>query len=256
MEDTGKNIGDILGLASYGESLKIVTKGGVDGISKFLDITCRPLLEEFGLWARDHFRVWRFKNLYNVLSKAEGKVTYQEGQIMMVNPRLGYAIAENASLVEDDEIQDMWAGLFAASVSSDGKDDSNLIFINLLKQLTSVQAHMLRYAFDNCRKVIYDSGLVTGCNFSIPLEEAYTLFQINDLNRLDRELDSLRSLGLIDGGLDLDDKNLTVDLSLSSLGIHLISRCQGNLFIDHSNFITEQEYKKHPEYRILRSLLV
>lgn len=248
MENTGKNIGDILGLAPYGESLKIVTKGGIEGISKFLDITCRPLLEEFGLWARDNFRVWRFKNLYNVLSKAKGKVTYQEGQIMMVNPQLGYAIAENASLVEDDVIQDMWAGLFAASISSDGKDDSNLIFINLLKQLTSVQAHILRYAFDNCRKVKYDNGLITGCKFSITLEEAYTLFQINDLDRLDRELDSLDSLGLINGGLSLEDKDLEVDLSLTSLGIYLISKCQGNSIIDYSNFITEQEYKAHPEY--------
>lgn len=248
MEDTGKNIGDILGLAPYGESLKIVTKGGIEGISKFLDITCRPLLEELGLWARDNLRVWRFKNLYDVLSKAKEKVTYKDGQIVMVNPRLGYAIAENASLVEDDEIQNMWAGLFAASISSDGKDDSNLIFINLLKQLTSVQAHMLRYAFDNCRKVKYENGLITGCKFTITLEEAYVLFQINDLDRLDRELDSLNSLGLIDGGLSLEDKDLEVDLSLSSLGIYLISRCQGNSIVDYSMFITEQEYKAHPEY--------
>lgn len=249
MENTGKSTGDIFGLAPYGESLKIVTKGGVDEISKFLEITCRPLLEELGLWARDRFKIWRYKNLYNTLSKAEGKVDYQDGEIRMVSPRLAFTIAENASLEEEGDIQEMWAGLFVSAMSSDGKDDSNLIFTNLLKQLTAIQARMLKYAFDNSLKVLYDSGLITGCKFCITLDEAYTLFHVSDFNRIDRELDSLRSLGLIDGGLDMKDKSLTVNLTLTSLGIYLLARCLGDLSIGTSNFITEQEYRKHPEYR-------
>lgn len=247
MEDTGKNIGDILGLAPYGESLKIVTKGGVEGISKFLDITCRPLLEEFGLWARDHFRVWRFKNLYNVLSKAEGKVTYEEGQIMMVNPRLGYVIAENASLVEDDEIQEMWAGLFVSAITTDGKDDSNLLFANLLKQLTVIQARILNFAFENCLKVKSNNNLILGCKYCIEIDTLFEVCQISDLDRIDRELDSLRSLGLIHNGLSFD--STIADVTLKPLAIHLIARSKGIQSISSSlNFISEEEYKAHPEY--------
>lgn len=249
MENTGKSTGDIFGLAPYGESLKIVTKGGVDVISKFLEITCRPLLEELGLWARDRFKIWRYKNLYNTLSKAEGKVDYQDGEIRMVSPRLAFTIAENASLEEEGDIQEMWAGLFVSAMSSDGKDDSNLIFTNLLKQLTAIQARMLKYAFDNSLKVLYDSGLITGCKFCITLDEAYTLFHVYDLNKIDRYLDSLRSLGLIERGFCIGDESLTVDLTLTTLGIYLIDRCQGNSSIDTSLFISEQEYGEHPEYQ-------
>ena len=253
MENTSKNINDIFGLDSYGESLKSITESGIKGISKFLDITCRPALEELGLWAKDYVKIWRFKNLYNVLERARGKVAYQDGQIMMVNPRVGISVIDNASLAEEEEVQEMWAGLFASSISPDGKDDSNLLFVNLLKQLTSTQARILRYAFEHSKKVLYDSGLVIGCNFNITLNEAFDLFQIDDINRLDRELDSLRSLGLIQHGLNLnfDDEKPKVNLSLTSLGIYLVSKCQGESSLNTNGFLTEEEYKKSPEYHVL-----
>ncbi len=239
----------MLGLSSYGEAFKEVTHSSIEGVSKFLKVTCSPLLEELGMWAHDRIRIWRFINLCNVLEKAKGKVVYEEGEIKMVNPRIGLAIAENASLIEEAEIQEMWAGLFAASMSPDGKGDSNLSFVNILKQLTTLQVRILKYAYENTKKVIYDNGLVSGCKYCITLEEAYSLFQINDLNLLDRELDLLRYLGLIEEGINLGKKDVEINLSLTSLGIYFVSKCQGESYLDTSTYMTEREFYAHPEYQ-------
>lgn len=229
---------DILGIAPYGDVLKITTEGVIKLVSNFLNITCRPLLEELTLYVKDNIKIWRLKNLFNTISKAEGKIDYLNGEIVMVNPRIGYLIAENASIVEDDELQDMWAGLFASSASSDGKDDSNIVFINILKQLTMFQANVLKYTFNNSRKVRLNNGLIVGSELCKSINEVYDLFQTRDINKIDRELDSLRSLGLIINGICFD--SLIADLSLTSLGIHFVSKCMA-LDINALSLITESE---------------
>ena len=234
-------IDDILGIRPCSDALKNVTDKGLQAFTFFLQKTCEPLIEEVGLMLRDRFRVWRFKNLYDVLSKAEGKVSYQNGEIVMVNPRVGYLIAENASIVEDDELQDMWAGLFASSASSDGKDDSNIIFINILRQITVFQANILKYAFDNSKKVRLDNGLIVGSELCRSIDDIYKLFHLYDLNKIDRELDSLRSLGLIINGICF--KDCMADLSLTSFGIHFVNKCQG-CKIEDLQLISEQECKE------------
>lgn len=53
----------------------------------------------------------------------------------------------------------MWAGLFATSFSEDGKEDENLVYISILKQLTLVDAKLLKYACLNCKKHIFSNGI-------------------------------------------------------------------------------------------------
>lgn len=251
MTDIDKKVNDVLGLAPYAESVNTVTKGGVNMVGQFLSLTCKPLLEEVGLWARDRFRVWRYENLYNVLEKAAGKVDYMNNQVVLVNPRVAFNIAENASLVDDDEIQELWAGLFISSASSDGRDDSNIIFSNLLKQMTSLEARILQFAFDNCVKVKFDNGLIMGCRYTTNIDTIFDLCQISDLDRIDRELDALRSLGLILNGIPICNDDLEVDLTLTALAIHLVARCNGYSSVNSSlDFISEQDYMEHPEFHV------
>ncbi len=50
---------------------------------------------------------------------------------------------------------------------------------------------------------------------------------INEIHRLDRELDHLRSLELISVGFNVDDKNLVADISPTSLALNLYVKSQG-----------------------------
>lgn len=47
----------------------------------------------------------------------------------------------------------------------------------------------------------------------------------DDLHRLDRELDNLRDLELIDNGIDLQSKK--IEISPTSLALHIYVRCKG-----------------------------
>ncbi|WP_348723160.1 Abi-alpha family protein [Parabacteroides goldsteinii] len=255
LEKSSPLVGDLLGVAPYAKTVNMVAEASVDGIKDFLSLTCRPLLEELGLWGRDKVRIWRLKNLCSILQKAEGKIVIQDGEIMMANPRVGFGIAENASLVEDEELQNMWAGLFSSSITADGKDDSNLIFINLLKQLTVIQARILNYVFENCLKVKFENNLFLGCKYCTDLNTLFEICQISDLDRIDRELDALHSLGLLAHGLFVNSS--VVDLTLKSLAIHLIARCKGIQSVGSSlDFISQEEYETHPEYRPTNALLL
>lgn len=48
-----------------------------------------------------------------------------------------------------------------------------------------------------------------------------------DIHRIDRELDHLRGLGLIHGGIESYSDVLTVDITPTALALNLYVRCQG-----------------------------
>ena len=54
----------------------------------------------------------------------------------------------------------MWGGLLASSCTTDGDDESNLIFINILSQITSLQAKIINYACEKVKKHVFKSGFV------------------------------------------------------------------------------------------------
>ena len=130
-------------------------------------------------------------------------------------------------------IQAMWSGLLASSTSPDGRSDENLIFMNLLKQLSSLEVSILRFAVEKAPKHVSHHGLIYSQQLTrIPLHELPKLFGIEDLQRIDRELDHLRELGLIGwGGIDSGGINASsglTNLTPSSLALHLYVRAQGS----------------------------
>lgn len=121
----------------------------------------------------------------------------------------------------------MWAGLLTSSCTKEGNDESNLIFINLLSQLTSIQVKVLNYSCEMSKKFLTSGGFIIPEQLYISLQEIKEITGIDDLHRLDRELDHLRSLELITTGFD---PNTTVaEIAPTPLALHLYVRCQGSL---------------------------
>jgi hypothetical protein len=173
------------------------------------------------------------------------------------HPRLVGAIIERGSWEDADNVQDMWAGLLASSCTDDGKDESNLIFINMLAQLTSSQARMLNYGCEKVGKYVVESGLVTTHEgVYVTREELEDISGIDDFHRLDRELDHLRALGLLISGMSAEEfipelrtrgalggqdyfikpkpgdfppeAFKQADLAVTPLGLQMYVRCQGS----------------------------
>lgn len=223
-------ISDILGTKPIAEAANTTVAKTFDGIEGFLKSVCVPALEEVGLMIKDQFRYWRLKNILKILEKAKGKLNYENEQLQVkADPRVALAIIENGSLIDNDEVQELWAGLFASSCTDSGKDDENLIFVDLLKQLTVPEARIIKYACENSRKAIHSNQLITSEQLIIDRESLIQISGILDIYRLDRELDHLCSLSLITfgGGFSLEDGELTADISPTTLALNLFVRSQG-----------------------------
>ena len=231
-----KNITDILGIKPVAEASLVVTKAVVDGAAAFLSRLCLPATEECGLLLRDEVASWRTARAASMAQKAEAKMKAAglEAGIVKVHPRLGIAIVDQSSWTDDDALQDMWAGLLVSAATPDGRDESNLMFTDLLGRLTSAQARLLDFLCEKSEKGRTRSGLILAITqLWLPIDAVRAVLQIADIQQVDRELDFMRMLGLIQGGLSPDeaeDANSPappVELVPTPLALQMYARCRG-----------------------------
>jgi hypothetical protein len=220
---------DILGVKPIGDAINTTVNKSFEGIEGFLKLVCVPALEEVGLLFKDQMRHWRLNNVLKILEKAKGKLEFADDKLhIKAHPKVAISIIDNGSLNDNDEIQDLWAGLFVASCTKDGQDDENLIFVDLLKQLTAVEARIVKYSCERARKILYPNGLMVADDLKITCDELIELTALQDIHRLDRELDHLRSLELIGsllgGGFD---ENLIAHIKPTALALNLYIRTHG-----------------------------
>jgi len=217
---------DVLGIKPIADSVNTVTQGAVDGASAFLARICLPAAEEFGLLLKDHVSAWRANNAVKIATKAQALVEQQAVKVAIsAHPRMIYATIENGSWAEEDLMQNFWAGLLASSCTPNGKDESNLIFINMLSQLTSSQAKLIKYVCENVGIYKSIAGWIGADNLFMEADELIKITGIEDLHQLDRELDHLRALELIRGGFA--PESTIADVTPHALCLQLYVRSQG-----------------------------
>jgi hypothetical protein len=204
-----------------------IVHAGLGAARAVLSRLCLPAAQSLGLLAQDTVDGWRANNFISVMQKVEKKLVENKvPEGCHAHPRVVHAIVESSSWIEDSAVQDMWAGLLASSCTESGDDDSNLIFTNLLGNLTKLQARMLKYACESAEKRVSPEGLISAQVSDMNLEKLQKITEENDIQRLDRELDCLRSAGLIEGGIAVWGG--LVDLTPSSLALHMYVRCHGS----------------------------
>ena len=223
-------IKDIFGIEPVAETTKTIIDKSFNGLGVFLEKVFQPGLEEFGYLIKDQVRQWRLFNALKVMDKAKGRLGFENNELqILANARVGLSILDECSMIDDEELQDMWAGLFASSCTIDGMDDSNMIFVDLLKRISAVEARILKYGCERCRKEIYPSGLIVPYEtFEVTLEKLEEITGITDVNRLDRELDHMESLSLFTNGIfepragfKISRPGLTAVITPSALALNL-----------------------------------
>ena len=192
-DDDSKSL-DILGIKPVADSINIVTEASVRGASSFLSRICLPAAEEFGFLLQDKISNWRLNNQIRMLQKSEKNYSKFSIQGTNAHPRLVSSILNFSSWSDDDTIHDMWAGLLSSSCTTGGKDESNLIFINILSQITSLQAKIINHCCQSAEKKVSRGGWITSEPYHLELDKLEKVTETADFHRLDRELDHLRSL--------------------------------------------------------------
>ena len=216
----------------------------MDGASSFLSRICLPAAEEFGFLLQDKVKNWRASNTKLILEKAEQKLLKNQDikhKNIKAHPLIVWKTLENGSWSEHNELHEIWAGLLASSCDEKGEDDSNLIFINIVAQMTELQVKVLNYACENSKFILRKTGILSSNTLEVNIDLLKEITNTDDLGRLDRELDHLRNIGILkelSGGLDTE--HLIADISPSDMGIHLYARCQG--FIGETKDFYTYEY--------------
>ncbi len=233
---------DILGIKPYGEALEHAVKEAFKGVEAFLSMTCKPALEEVGLMLKDKVRIWRLHNVIKIMEKAHGKLEYDGNNInISVNPKVALAIVENSSNEDNDELQEMWAGLFVSSLSSGEPNDENLIYVNILKQLTVVEAKFIRYISENtnlreneARHYFTPCGiLLKECNKILGISDRYLteniLLHLISLNLIKNQTNSTSDVFAAGPKVPqtTDENALYIRFYVTNLGMQLYLKCIG-----------------------------
>lgn len=228
MSEESKSL-DVFGIKPLADAANAITKGGVAAASAFLGRICLPAAEEFGLLLRDKVSAWRARNAIAIAEKAEAIAN--ERQIQPddhAHPRLVGQIIESGSWTDSDEVQDLWAGLLASSCDATGRDDSNLMFVDLLTRMSVSQVRILNHSVNNAVKYASAAGWIAAQSYVIDSSALLEVAGLTDIHQLDRELDHLRTLGLIGPTSGFNPFTTSADLTPSALGLQMFARCHGH----------------------------
>lgn len=140
------------------EGTKETIGKAVSGVGSFFNKICSPAAEELGLYLKDKMHIYRVMNLYKITQKVQKKL--ENNQKYQTNPRSLINFVEKASLCEDDNIQNMWAGLLLGRLTQPAQEDTDIIYYDLLNSLSIYQARIL--------KLIYADDKI--CTFEQPLK--------------------------------------------------------------------------------------
>lgn len=173
------------------ENAALIIKTGVQQLfvplHQLLGKLLGPAATEVGLSLSDSVKVWRFKRQVRLLQEVKRLVEQNDKDIKPIATRLFFPILEAASIEDEDEMQTRWAALLANEATIVGSVHPS--FIDILKQLTPVDARLLDDLCDWCEEK-KTRKLILGNFLTNP--ELRNLF---DANR--ESLDNLVRLGLV-----------------------------------------------------------
>lgn len=220
---------DIFGAKPLADAAGHVVKATTNGAGAFLNKICMPAAEELGFFLRDKVSAWRAKNALAIATKAEAAFNQlPDANRLHAHPRIVGAIIENGSWIDEADVQDMWAGLLASACTESGRSQENLIYVNLLAQLTTSQARLLTFACTKATKFKSETGLILAIELVATVEEMIEASGTTDIHALDLEVDHLRHVGLFDLNSGLSPHSaMPCRITPTAPALHLFVRCHG-----------------------------
>jgi hypothetical protein len=73
------------------------------------------------------------------------------------NPLIVKTVIEDASWLEDDTVQEMWAGILAVAAGEPAAADDSVIYTDTLKRLTAFQPRFLKHVYGDPRLCTADA---------------------------------------------------------------------------------------------------
>jgi len=212
---------DLIGIGKAVEGINQLTKEFRELIKSFAG----PSAKEIGELLADKIRYRRLKNLVPILQKAHRLLRNHGIDPQEVNLKLLFPILQEASLEEEDELVQKWAGLLASAAAGNRVRSS---YPKILSELTCTDAKMLDLMFLRYdEKKPYDKqdwSTIQEMKKVANLSEEEALIAITNISRLG--LSNIPS-GLSDA-LAMSDI-VEYRIKLTPLGYDFVRACEGPL---------------------------
>lgn len=151
------------------------------------------------------------------------------GSSLRVHPTVLLRILDDGSWVESEWIQHYWAGLLATSCVAKEPDTSALKFVNLLSQVTTIQARIFAGACTRAAKIIDGNRKVSAAPLICPAEELMQIAGTHDRVHIERDILHLAELGLLEKSVkwkffsQIEEALITP----APVALELYARCHG-----------------------------
>lgn len=117
----------------------------------FFGMILGPSVKDIGGTLSDYAAYIRYRNLISIRDKVE-KIHERRrlsGKTILILPRYAIPLIENASIENEESIQEKWAALIANATDPDKKLELKKIFINTLASLEPIDAAILNFLFQD-----------------------------------------------------------------------------------------------------------
>lgn len=122
----------------------------VELAKEFLQVISAPA-KEIGELLADEVRSFRFSNQIRILNKARTKLRESGISAGKVPFRLLVPLLDSGSLEEEEAMLDRWANLLANAANPNRSGDIKLAYVEVLKQLSPIDAVVLDKLYDYYR---------------------------------------------------------------------------------------------------------
>lgn len=127
---------------------------GLDLAKDFLGKLISPTIEEVGLLISENVKFLRFKNQVNILLKAKDYVEKKKINLKEIPIKILVPLLDNASLEDNEELQDKWANMIVNLVDSQ-MNLQNQIFPYLLSQISIEEYNELKILIEKETEFVY-----------------------------------------------------------------------------------------------------
>lgn len=142
IEETAKAVQEVA--KTTGKAIEATEK-----LSGFVARVTNESIEAVTGMLSDKLRFMRWERQLRLANRAKEIIRERglENNFRVVPPKIALPIIENASLEENDELQDLWANLLASALDLNFDGTLRTAFIDILKQLEIIDVHILEFIY-------------------------------------------------------------------------------------------------------------
>lgn len=158
-----------------------------------------------------------------------------EGKELPVPPKFAIPIIENASLEEDNLLQDLWARLIASAQNENLNSKVRSAFIDIIKQLEAQDVHFLDALYQGAVQTLVDNPGVRKTNVTFKKEMLLAGLGLDDIlyeNIVDNlmRVRCIKSQVIVMSHMVINGEKTTIDkgyesICLTELGVSFIETC-------------------------------